>query len=80
MLRSSPFLRRERPGVLRYGLAVLFVAGAVLLTRLLASFMDTIPLLYAAVMISSWYGGRGPGLLSVLLATLAVDYYFVPVS
>jgi two-component system sensor kinase FixL len=78
MLRPSPFLRRERPSVLRYGLAVLFVAGAVLLTRLLTSFMDTIPLLYAAVMISSWYGGRGPGLLSVLLATLAVDYYFVP--
>ena len=40
--------------------------------------MDTIPLFYAAVIVSSWYGGRSSGLLSVLLATLAVDYYFVP--
>ncbi len=42
--------------------------------------MDTIPLFYAAVIVSSWYGGRWSGLLSVLLATLAVDYYFVPPS
>ena len=40
--------------------------------------MGTIPLFYAAVIVSSWYGGRSSGLLSVLLATLAVDYYFVP--
>jgi two-component system, LuxR family, sensor kinase FixL len=40
--------------------------------------MDTIPLFYAAVIISSWYGGRWSGLLAVLLAMLAVDYYFVP--
>ena len=42
--------------------------------------MDTIPLFYAAVIISSWYGGRLSGLLSVLLAMLAVDYYLVPSS
>ena len=42
--------------------------------------MDTIPLFYAAVIISSWYGGRWSGMLSVLLAMLAVDYYFVPPS
>lgn len=71
-------MRRKLPVVLKYGLAVLSVAAALVLTLLLAGFMDTIPLLYAAVIIDSWYGGRGPGLLSVLLATMAVDYYFVP--
>jgi PAS domain S-box-containing protein len=40
--------------------------------------MDTIPLFYAAAIVSSWYGGRSSGLLAVLLATLAVDYFFVP--
>jgi two-component system, LuxR family, sensor kinase FixL len=71
-------LRRKQPVVFKYGLAVLSVSAAVLLTSLLERFMDTIPLFYAAVIISSWYGGRWSGLLSVLMATLAVDYYFVP--
>jgi PAS domain S-box-containing protein len=39
--------------------------------------MDPVPLFYAAVIISSWYGGRGPGLLAVLLATLAINYFVV---
>ena len=80
MLRSFPSLRRKQPVVFKCGLAVLSVALAVLLTSLLERFMDTIPLFYAAVIVSSWYGGRWSGLLSVLLATLAVDYYFVPPS
>ena len=71
-------MRRKQPAVFKGGLAVLSVAVAVLLTNLLAHLLDTIPLFYAAVIISSWYGGRWSGLLAVLLATLAVDYYFVP--
>ena len=71
-------MRRKQPAVFKCGLAVLSVAAAVLLTNLLAHLTDTIPLFYAAVIISSWYGGRWSGLLAVLLATLAVDYYFVP--
>ena len=78
MLRSLPSLRRKQPAVFKCGLAVLSVAVAVLLTNLLEHLMDTIPLFYAAVIISSWYGGRWSGLLAVLLAMLAVDYYFVP--
>jgi two-component system, LuxR family, sensor kinase FixL len=80
MLGSLPSLRRKRPVVFKCGLAVLSVAVAVLLTSLLEHLMATIPLFYAAVIVSSWYGGRWSGLLSVLLATLAVDYYFVPPS
>lgn len=64
--------------IVQYGMAILSVAVALVLALLLVGVMDTIPLLYAAVVISSWYGGRGPGLLSVFLTTLAVDYFFVP--
>lgn len=64
--------------IVQYGMAILFVAVALVLALLLVGVMDTIPLLYAAVVISSWYSGRGPGLLSVFLTTLAVDYFFVP--
>ena len=80
MLGSLPALRRKQPVVFKCGLAVLSVAVAVLLTSLLEHLIATIPLFYAAVIVSSWYGGRWSGLLSVLLATLAVDYYFVPPS
>ena len=78
MSQSFPPLWRKQPLVFKCGLAVLSVAIAVLLTILLESFMNTIPLFYAAVIVSSCNGGRWSGLLSVLLATLAVDYYFVP--
>jgi K+-sensing histidine kinase KdpD len=32
----------------------------------------------AGVLISTWVGGLGPGILAVLLSTLAMDYFFVP--
>ncbi len=32
-------------------------------------------LFYAAVAISSWYGGFGPGVLVIAIGAMAVDYY-----
>src|SRR5829696_6795406 len=70
--RTSPFLR--------YGVAVL-VAGVVLGIKLLLD--PVIPrdvpflLLFGAVMVSAWYGGLGPGLLTMVLAGLATDYLFL---
>jgi two-component system, LuxR family, sensor kinase FixL len=77
-MAKSQSLGRKQTVVLEYGVAVLSVGVVALVTHLLFGFLDTIPFFYAAVILSSWYGGRGPGLLSVLLATLAVDYYLVP--
>lgn len=62
----------------RYGLAVVSVAAALLITRSLEQYTDITPLFYAAVVVSAWYGGRGPGLVAVVLATVALDYYFIP--
>jgi C4-dicarboxylate-specific signal transduction histidine kinase len=64
----------------RYGCAVLFVLvamGATFLLRL----VFTIPFWFsflAAVMASSWFGGKGPGWLAVILSTVAVDRFFLP--
>lgn len=62
----------------RYGLAVISVAVALVLTVWLEKYTDITPLFYAAIVISAWFGGRGPGLLAVVLSELAIDYYFVP--
>jgi PAS domain S-box-containing protein len=39
-----------------------------------------ITMLVAAVTLSAWYGGLGPGLLATLLTVVAIDQYFVPQS
>src|SRR6185436_14500148 len=64
--------------VWRYGLAVITVAAALVITRFLERYTDITPLFYAAVVMSAWFGGMGPGLVAVALATMAIDYYLVP--
>ncbi|MGF1478996.1 MAG: ATP-binding protein [Cyanophyceae cyanobacterium] len=74
MLSVPRFQRRH------YGVAILSVASALLLTKLLLPFIaPTVSLLFfAAVMLSTWYGGLGPGLLATVLAVLASDYFLIP--
>jgi PAS domain S-box-containing protein len=62
----------------RYGLAFLCIGAAVLITELLGRLFDSIALFFVAVAVSAWFGGKGPGLFAVLLAILAVDFYFIP--
>ena len=62
----------------RYGLAVISVAAALVLTIWLEQYTDITPLFYGAIVVSAWFGGRGPGLLAVVLSELAIDYYLVP--
>src|ERR1700751_1089599 len=38
----------------------------------------TVTFFFCAVMVSSWYGGLWPGLLTEVLSWLALDYYFIP--
>lgn len=61
----------------RYGLAVVSVAVALAITKMLDQYTDITPLFYAAIVVSAWFGGMGPGLLAVALATLSIDYFFV---
>lgn len=62
----------------RYGLAVVTVAVALLITKSLKEYTDVTPLFFAAIVISAWFGGRGPGLLAVALGTVTIDYFLVP--
>ncbi len=63
--------------VWRYGLAIAAVAVALVITRSLEYYTDITPLFYAAIVVSAWFGGMGPGLLAVVLAELSIDWYFV---
>ncbi|HEY9666459.1 MAG TPA: PAS domain S-box protein [Coleofasciculaceae cyanobacterium] len=65
--------------LLHYGVALLSVVLAVGINLLLSPYLDPTPTppFFAAVMVSAWYGGLGPGLLATALSTLAVNYFFV---
>jgi C4-dicarboxylate-specific signal transduction histidine kinase len=66
--------------LVRYGLAVVFVLLALLITLSLHNyFLDRLWFLFfAAVMASAWYCGKGPGWLAVILSSVAVEYFFIP--
>jgi K+-sensing histidine kinase KdpD len=86
--RNNKKRRVPRPSIgeipflpLRYLLAPLSVAVA-LITSLLVrrSLHISHPLAWflAAVVISVWYGGRGPGLVAMTLSVLAIVYFILP--
>src|SRR5437016_6676363 len=65
----------------RYGLAVLSVAAALGIKLTLQKFNVGYPLsssFLAAIAISFWYGGTGPGLFSVVLSFVAFGYFVLP--
>jgi two-component system, NtrC family, sensor kinase len=64
-----------RSKLLGYGFALLCVAVSALLTWFLRPVIETsvFSLFIAAVMISAWYGGLGPGLLATVLAVLIIE-------
>jgi PAS domain S-box-containing protein len=55
------------------------VAAALLVTKLLRFYFEQTPnsLFFCAVLLSSWFGGLGPGLLASLLSVEAIDYFFL---
>jgi len=66
--------------VSRYGVALVAVAVAVILQRLLVPVLgNETPFLlsFAAVMFSAWNGGFGPGMLAAVLSAAATNYLFI---
>jgi len=63
-----------------YAISVIMVALALAVTLLVqrAFPYPFLFLFFAAVMVSAWLGGTGPGMFSVLLSTLLVEYFLVP--
>jgi signal transduction histidine kinase len=75
--QSRRFLRSS---AIHYGAALLFVGFSFLVTFLLQKHFPY-PFLFfffGGVVASGWFGGTGPGLLSVVLSTMLVEYFFVP--
>ena len=76
MSKSDLGLGRVAPAVWRYGLSVLSVAISTAITFPLESFGVRTSLFFPAVLLSTWFGGTGPGLLAVLLSTLSINFFF----
>lgn len=62
-------------------MAVVLVGASLLLRAALAPYLgDSAPYLhfFPAVLVASWFGGFGPGILATFLSGLAALYYFLP--
>jgi signal transduction histidine kinase len=71
----------ERPNAANRCLFASFVSVVALLMSLgLRSFAgrSVFDFFYAAVALSAWYGGFGPGVLASTFAVLTLDYFFIP--
>ena len=79
MSKFNTFLWFKPRVISRYGIAVLLVGAALIVSRWPALHLETAPasLFLCAVMISAWLGGIGPGLLATALSCLAFNYYFL---
>jgi signal transduction histidine kinase len=69
-----------RPNTLRYGIAVIATATAVIVRLLLNPFWGfDLPFLtfFFAVMVASWYGGLFPGLVATALSAISAYYFFI---
>lgn len=71
---------RISSAIFRWGLAIGLVAIALEVTFLLQRVVSTAGFLffYIAVVASTWFAGRWPGALAVVLSALAVAYFFTP--
>jgi PAS domain S-box-containing protein len=79
MARPNLQVRFARSPVLRYGLAAASFAlalGLALLTQRYGFRNIEVPLFLFAIAITVWYAGIGPGILAVVLSSLAFDYFF----
>jgi len=79
MSRSNPLLWPKLPLIWGHGIAVLLVTGALIISRSQALHLESAPvsLFLCAVMLSSWFGGAGPGMLATVLSSLAFYYCFL---
>jgi PAS domain S-box-containing protein len=79
MAQLKPTIRKDLPPILRYGLAAGSVALALGLALLLERYNFRgveFPLFLFAIAVSVWYAGLWPGVLAVVLSSLAFNYFF----
>ncbi|MBD2166802.1 PAS domain S-box protein [Calothrix membranacea FACHB-236] len=66
--------------LLSYGVAIGSTAIALLVSIALESLLSQpiTAFFYIAVIVSTWYGGFQAGIVTVVLSTLAIDYFLIP--
>jgi PAS domain S-box-containing protein len=76
--QNKPQLPKPLSTIQSYGLAVLSVSVALGLALLLdrVHFPGLVAPFLLALAVAAWYGGPGPALLALLLASLSFDYFF----
>src|SRR4051812_43874932 len=75
---SAAAERTELPVALRFGIAIIAVLSAQLANWAIPNGLYPAPFFVASIMISVQLGGRGPALLSFVLASALLDYFWVP--
>jgi C4-dicarboxylate-specific signal transduction histidine kinase len=72
-------LAESRSRIGRYAIALVTVALAISLEALLPTVTDPSHFtpFFAAVMVTAWYGGLGPGILATVLSAVSLDYFFI---
>src|SRR6266849_390227 len=80
MSSSNPLLWPRPPAIWGYGIAVLSVTAALIVSWWPALHLQEAPvsLFLCVVILSAWFGGAGPGLLATALSAFAFYYYFLP--
>jgi PAS domain S-box-containing protein len=79
MTQSTPPTAKLPAALLRYGLAVLSVGAALGIALFLGRYHFRgveFPLFLFAIALSVWYAGIGPGIVAVLLSSVAFDFFF----
>src|SRR6266403_824709 len=64
-------------GLSGYALSVLLVALSTSVTLLLRDYTFRTPLFLPAILLSTWFGGTGPGLRAVLRSTLSINFFIL---
>ena len=78
MIKTLADRRPQLPAVLRYSLAIVAVVAAVVGTQALGSHSLAAPPTIFAILISTWYGGIGPGLVAWLGCSVGMGYLLLP--
>jgi signal transduction histidine kinase len=70
-------IRKQLP---QYVMSILLVAAALVLSHFLWPYTDrtSATLFLAAIMLSAYFWGLGPGILATVISVGLIDYYFVP--
>jgi PAS domain S-box-containing protein len=77
--RLKDWMTAHRATLRRYALALVFIAAAIFLRTLLNPFMgqQSVVVFLAAILLSAWFGGAGPGIASTFLLHVVHAYWFL---